>query len=65
MKDISKDYYREMQHLAVFDWLTSEDDNNRSLAREQMAYFEGRALQDYGAEFVKELEEIRLKDTKE
>ena len=61
---ISKEYYKQMYNLAILDYLTAHNEDERWLVRKQMANFEGRALEDYGAEFVEELEAMKFEKIK-
>lgn len=61
---IDKDYYKQMYNLAILDFLTAHTEDERWSARKQMANFEGRALEDYGAEFVEELEAMKFEKIK-
>lgn len=61
---ISKEYYKQMYNLAILDYLTANNEDERWLVRKQMANFEGRAFEDYGAEFVEELEAMKFEKIK-
>lgn len=61
---ISKEYYKQMYNLTILDYLTAHNEDERWSARKQMANFEGRAFEDYGAEFVEELEAMKFEKIK-
>ena len=61
---ISKEYYKQMYNLAILDYLTAHNEDERWSARKQMANFEGRAFEDYGAEFVEELAAMKFEKIK-